>query len=418
MNQAFSKTSMSRSPLNSNMQHPKGQGWAAFDRKQRERQGAGTESSMDHYPLISNAVSLGHAESWTKANSTPRRSFSSAARPTVGFPPVVANHGSQIINDSSETKHHGDHIPRETDATPVKILKDMNIWADQTLIEDVLAAVNNDVDHASALLKAMAAPASKSKKQCHSAPSLSVESCICEGSNEQSGEGKIVESKLSDEDLNILRLKSLFCVPVEPEWEEDDVYLSHRKDAVRLMRMASQHSRTANNAFLRGEHFAAQQYSLRARDEWMAAEKLNASAAKEILHTRNINNDVWKLDLHGLHATEAVNALKDHLRKIESEILPNRSASSDALANMEGGISCFASSEYTSGQKINREARKKMELPEQKPMILHVITGIGNHSRGQAALPTAVKSFLIENGYRFDDARPGVFAVRPKFRHQ
>jgi len=26
------------------------------------------------------------------------------------------------------------------------------------------------------------------------------------------------------------------------------------------------------------------------------------------------------------------------------------------------------------------------------------LTGVGNHSRGQAALPTAIKSFLIQNG--------------------
>ncbi|RVX21450.1 hypothetical protein CK203_002323 [Vitis vinifera] len=45
-------------------------------------------------------------------------------------------------------------------------------------------------------------------------------------------------------------------------------------------------------------------------------------------------------------------------------------------------------------------------------------TGRGNHSRGQAALPTAVRSFLNEHGYRFEEARPGVIAVRPKFRHR
>ena len=31
-------------------------------------------------------------------------------------------------------------------------------------------------------------------------------------------------------------------------------------------------------------------------------------------------------------------------------------------------------------------------------MLYFTTTGVGNHSRGQAALPTAVRSFLIENG--------------------
>ncbi|MCI20244.1 smr protein/MutS2 C-terminal, partial [Trifolium medium] len=42
--------------------------------------------------------------------------------------------------------------------------------------------------------------------------------------------------------------------------------------------------------------------------------------------------------------------------------------------------------------------------------------GVGNHSRGQAALPTAVRSYLNENRYRFEETRPGVITVWPKFR--
>jgi hypothetical protein len=33
-----------------------------------------------------------------------------------------------------------------------------------------------------------------------------------------------------------LILGHLKSIPVEPEWEEDDVYLSHRKNALRMMR--------------------------------------------------------------------------------------------------------------------------------------------------------------------------------------
>lgn len=76
-----------------------------------------------------------------------------------------------------------------------------------------------------------------------------------------------------------------------------------------MNRLASQHSRAATNAFLRGDHFSAKQHSLKAQEGWLAAERMNSKAAKEILRVRNNNNDPWKLDLHGPHASEAVQAL-------------------------------------------------------------------------------------------------------------
>ncbi|ONK57715.1 uncharacterized protein A4U43_C09F3340 [Asparagus officinalis] len=356
------------------MQRPRGQGWADFDRKQRHKQGTGTEYNVE------------------------------------------GDSKTQIVNDNSVTKHHIDEMTRKSDATPVTMLKDKHPWADQTLIEDVLVAVNNDVDQTSVLLKEMVMSESQLEDHSLSGPTSSTESYTCEIKSKCLTESSVVENKLPDRDHEVSMSKSTLYVPVEPEWEEDDVYLSHRKDAIRMMRLASQHSRAASNAFLRGDHVSAQQYSSRARDEWLSAEKLNANAAKKILSIRNNQNDIWNIDLHGLHASEAVSALKDHLQNIE-EMPPRRSASSDKLTKLEGGISRSASCEYVGGIEANSETKKK-ELPQQRQMILNVVTGMGNHSRGQAALPLAIKSFLIENGYRFDDARPGVFAVRPKFRHK
>uniref|UniRef100_A0A0A9E836 Smr domain-containing protein n=1 Tax=Arundo donax TaxID=35708 RepID=A0A0A9E836_ARUDO len=76
-----------------------------------------------------------------------------------------------------------------------------------------------------------------------------------------------------------------------------------------------------------------------------------------------------------------------------------------------------AYSESTTGSNVDFAAEKVL-LRRPKQAILHVITGIGRHSKGQASLPAAVRGFLIENGYRFDELRPGVFAVRPKFRRR
>lgn len=110
-------------------------------------------------------------------------------------------------------------------------------------------------------------------------------------------------------------------------------------------RLASRHSKAASDAYLRGDHLSAQRYSSKAREEWKEAEKYNAMAAKEILRKRNCQNDLWKLDLHGLHASEAVQALKEHLQKIESQVAPStnlvkttnmvRSVSLDSLGDKE-----------------------------------------------------------------------------------
>ncbi|CAK9146435.1 unnamed protein product [Ilex paraguariensis] len=98
--------------------------------------------------------------------------------------------------------------------------------------------------------------------------------------------------------------------------------------------------------------------------------QLHAKAAKEILIV-----NMWKLDLHGLHAMEAVQALEAHLKMIESQV-------------------------STSARQRRRS--------------LLVITGRGNHSRGQPVLPTVIRNFLSENGYDYDDSGPGAITVRPK----
>ncbi|KAJ9186808.1 hypothetical protein P3X46_002340 [Hevea brasiliensis] len=83
----------------------------------------------------------------------------------------------------------------------------------------------------------------------------------------------------------------LRSLPIEPEWEEQDVYLSRRRNALRMMRSVARHSRAATNAFLRGDHFSAQQHSSKARKEWLDAARLNAKVAKEILSIRNNENN-------------------------------------------------------------------------------------------------------------------------------
>ncbi|XP_073099620.1 uncharacterized protein [Elaeis guineensis] len=442
---------ITRSPLNSNMQQPRVRtpGWAAFDRKQRAKDGNLPECDADPFPSISNITSSGSATSLETNNSTSMKSFSSVVRPHVKCPLFVNDQKSGLLNDNSGGRHLDDQVTAENNVNPaVKMLKDLHSWADQNLIKDVLAAVNDDVDQASVLLKAMVSPDSKiektscsdlissiSTKDKFSGENLSIDNKLSDGADEVlisrkdpsifvndntkfSVESMPVKNKQSDSAHEALIPRRLSSVPAEPEWEENDVYLSHRKDAIKMVRVASQHSRAASNAYLRGDHVSARQLSLRAQGERMAAEKLNMKAAETILSIRNNNNDIWKIDLHGLHASEAVSALKVRLHKIESQAIMSRSASSDELVKLEAGTACSESLETTKSWEEDSDAKKVKALPQQRQTVLHVITGTGNHSRGQASLPTVVRSFLIENGYHFDDARPGVIAIRPKFRHK
>lgn len=222
------------------MQRPRHHGWAAFDQKQRERRGTGTKYDGDPCPSIMETTSVDAAKSWIKNNSAPIKSFSSVVRPSVGFPPATSNRENQIMNDSRGTKDHCNQVARESDEAPVKMLKDIHMWADQALIEDVLAAVNNDMDEASVLLEAMVSSESKFGDSSLSDPSSSLD-IFCEDRNKCSGEANVVEDKSKDGHDGVLS-KCSFSVPVEPEWVEDDAYSSHRKDAIRMMRYVLVHA--------------------------------------------------------------------------------------------------------------------------------------------------------------------------------
>ncbi|XP_073004089.1 uncharacterized protein [Typha latifolia] len=399
-----------RIPLSSNMQRPRvnhSPGWAAFNRKQRSKDSTGIEGEDDPFPSISGIAGENLASNKTM------KSFSSVVRTSLEFPLLVNNDKGKTLIDDPGMKRLDNHAGFETNIDPVaKLLMDVHSWADANLINDILAAVNNDFDQASALLKAMVSPDSETREA-----SLSGESSSNNDKERCSAEGTSVEHELLDGESKLsISMRRIFSVPPEPEWQEDDVYLSHRKDAIKMMRAASQHSRAASNAFLRGDHLSAHQLSQRAQEEWIAAEKLNRKAAEEILHLRNFNNDIWKLDLHGLHASEAASALKEHLHKIENQTVFDRS-SSDGLSKLDISSVRLPSIKSIKCSEVEF-ATRKVAVIQQKQAVLHVITGSGNHSKEQASLPMVVKSFLIENGYRFDEARPGVIAVRPKFRHK
>ncbi|XP_039143945.1 NEDD4-binding protein 2-like [Dioscorea cayenensis subsp. rotundata] len=163
--------------------------------------------------------------------------------------------------------------------------------------------------------------------------------------------------------------------------DNSTIYYTHRKDALNMSRMASEHARESSEALRRGDRNKEYHLSLMAHEESICANKLHQKAAEEIMRKTNKSNNIWKLDLHCLHASEAVDAVKQRLKKLEaSPRTPLKSLS-----------------------------------PHCQPNVLTIITGVGKHSRGSPVLPGAVKEFLTSNRYRFYDLRPGVITVYPKF---
>ncbi|KAH7681411.1 Smr domain-containing protein [Dioscorea alata] len=163
--------------------------------------------------------------------------------------------------------------------------------------------------------------------------------------------------------------------------DNNTIYHTHRKDALNMSRVASEHARASSEALRRGDRNKGYRLSSMAQEESICAKKLHKKAAEEIMRKTNKSNNIWKLDLHCLHASEAVDAVKQRLKKLEaSPRTPLKSLS-----------------------------------PHCQPNVLTIISGVGKHSKGSPVLPRAVKEFLTNNRYRFYDLRPGVIVVYPKF---
>lgn len=406
----------------------KSSGWTAFDLKQRQRQ-QGLQSEIkddDPFPPVSTSVNPPHLDVIRgklvrRNHESSEKSFSSVLLPPPKFPALTESKDwrSKPSPLLTPTSHH--------DSSAFSKLKEMNSWADDSLIRDILLSTEDNFEMALAFLQGMAyeeAEVPTNRQSEHRISGRTVTSSVniaARSTCENGGSSFLVNAyeseKLPDDDVSDLGsiIQRLQAIPIAPEWEEDDLYLTHRKDALKMMRSASNHSRAAQNAFMRNDHVSAKQHSERAREDWSTAEKLNAEAANKILGITNRNNDIWKLDLHGLHAAEAVRVLQERLQRIEGQFTVNRSVSPNRGRSKNAALR--SPSQEPCGrldvEGLDRQRASSRELRNS----LQVVTGIGKHSRGHASLPLAVKTFFEDNRYRFDETRPGVITVRPKFRH-
>lgn len=109
---------------------------------------------------------------------------------------------------------------------------------------------------------------------------------------------------------------------------------------------------------------------MKAQENVLTAQELNAKAAKEIFRIRNSENDIWRLDLHGLHASEAIEALQEYLCRIESQGFLK---SSNGVKDMDGIVNLT----YGSVSGMDKKNFDKQQAPVRlRSSTLEVITGI------------------------------------------
>jgi hypothetical protein len=140
------------------------------------------------------------------------------------------------------------------------------------------------------------------------------------------------------------------------------------------IRASGKHSRGAHKAFLKGDYEKANMLSKKAMKERMEAEQLHNEAAKKIFEAQNSENkrELWELDLHGLHANEAVAMLQRRLLYIEA-LLSNTMCASEQVSGSDTDGSVKAADKIDLGPKTVSEARVPSLPFGQK---LNVITGI------------------------------------------
>lgn len=226
-------------------------GWTAFDLKQRRRK-QGLEDNHDSNPYPSLPLLPAPKTLLNKKDSPLDKPFSSLLAPSINSPFKNKNNlpattssialGTTVVENAARGK-----------------LKDLHPWADESLIQDVLAGVSNNIDEALSLLDAMVDETDNKNKVFTPPDTLDVsflekENMISFINDSLVGNQKHpMNEKASLHLLNIIK-----SLPIEPEhdWGEDDVYIIHRKDAIRMMRyFYSSQSPLLSRALYRLQHY-------------------------------------------------------------------------------------------------------------------------------------------------------------------
>lgn len=245
----------------------KSSGWTAFDLKQRQKQGLESAVEDDPFPPVSTSVntSLDVRGKLRRNHESSEKSFSSVLLPPSKFPALM-DCGNRESGGGCRSKKTGAlSLPVSRHDSAFMKLKEMNRWADDNLIRDILLSTEDNFEMALAFLEGMVSSSNSAYKGNNNEaeePTSKIDGYPSDNrrseyktfgrtvTSEDLGKYDMQESdgssfmvnasdseKLSDDiselDSIIQRLQS---IPIEPEWEEDDLYLSHRKDALKMMR--------------------------------------------------------------------------------------------------------------------------------------------------------------------------------------
>ncbi|MCI19471.1 smr protein/MutS2 C-terminal, partial [Trifolium medium] len=146
-------------------------GWTAFDLKQKNKNSFESEVDKDPFPPIGSSGSMRHGDKFIKKKHVPPKPFSSVLLPNKNFPPLkeVGNGQKAVSGYDSDGKSFGTAAQEDANLHTKK-LKEQHPWAENSLIEDILAAVNNNVDKAVALLETMASAVNFDERKISSDP--------------------------------------------------------------------------------------------------------------------------------------------------------------------------------------------------------------------------------------------------------
>jgi len=160
----------------------------------------------------------------------------------------------------------------------------------------------------------------------------------------------------------------------------DGVYRQARRPQAVASRECHKARRRAHQLAAAGDRGGAAAERRRA-EEWGAeARRAGAAAAGEVFGHVNAGRGMWEVDLHGLHADEAVAALAGRVEVLEEGLQAERRRRGAGEAAARGGT-------------------------------LRVVVGVGHHSRGgEATVPRAVQAWLRGRGLRHV-ALSGAFEV-------
>ncbi|DBA70804.1 TPA: hypothetical protein ACH3X2_011694 [Trebouxia sp. C0005] len=260
----------------------------------------------------------------------------------------------------------------DSELAAITSLLSIHPWAEPGLTRAVLAAVNHNIAAADLLLREMEqhqAPSGSDSDEESANHIISPETSATEPAGEQqalkrSGQHQPppTTSKAPAPPTTSASSKTCNKQSVDEGSADEDLYYKHRKEALKLSKAWRKKLHQAANAFAGSHYSGGEALANEAHQVRLKALAAHAEAAQRIEHDNNAGRGLsqFELDLHGLHAVEAVEALDRRLL-------------------------CL-------GQLQHHSQASK----------LRVIVGRGNNSSGgEASLPRVVESHLLQRNMNY-----------------